>query len=76
MVLLPQNTGGGGGGGGRGNEEAGRGVKVGEEGGGGEGSGGKEEVWSSSQDSVSGWCSEELDMEQLQALTDDDKISE
>ena len=78
--ILPQNTGGGGGG--RGNEEAGGGSKVGEEGGGGEGSGGreKEEVWSSSQDSMSGWCSDELDMEQLQALkrcsTDDDKISE
>lgn len=39
----------------------------------------KEDMWSSSQDSMSGWCSEEMELEHLQALsrcsTDDDKIS-
>ena len=39
-----------------------------------------DEVWSSSQDSLGEWASEEMELEHLQALsrcsTDDDKISE
>ena len=46
----------------------------------GEGRGGGEEPWSLSQESISGWASEEMELEHIQALyrcsTDDDKIRE